>query len=175
MNDIATAIQRVKDALQRRPDMAVHEETGAIARWEGGVRFAALHPDGRRLATDMPTEIGGNGDEVTPGWLFRAGLASCSATTIALGAAAEGIELTTLEVELASRSDVRGLLRIADEQGREVGAGPCRFDMKVKIAARNATPERLRALVETYNRCAPVASVVERPTPVALDIEVVEA
>jgi uncharacterized OsmC-like protein len=58
----------------------------------------------------MPSEVGGSGDQVTPGWLFRAGLASCAATRIAMAAAAEGIELATLEVRASSRSDTRGLL-----------------------------------------------------------------
>jgi hypothetical protein len=35
--------------------------------------------------------------DVTPGWLFRAGFASCAATCIAMGAAAQGIELASLE------------------------------------------------------------------------------
>jgi len=56
----------------------------ATARWERGTRVVASHANGAQMATDMPNELGGTGDGVTPGWLFRAGLASCAATSIAL-------------------------------------------------------------------------------------------
>ena len=65
---------------------------------------------GSDIAKDMPVELGGSGDQVTPGWLFRAGVASCAATSITLAARGEGIELTALEVEVGSRSNARGLL-----------------------------------------------------------------
>ena len=87
MEDVAAAIRRVRTALARRPDLGLQDDSPATARWERGVRIVACHANGKQLQTDMPTEIGGTGDQVTPGWLFRAGLASCSATSIALGAA----------------------------------------------------------------------------------------
>ena len=38
--------------------------------------YATSGPGGATLLTDMPPELGGSGDQVTPGWLMRAGLAS---------------------------------------------------------------------------------------------------
>ena len=64
---------------------------------------------GGQFCTDMPAELGGAGDQVTPGWLFRAGMAACATTSIVLMAAADGIELAALEVRVDSHSDVRGL------------------------------------------------------------------
>jgi uncharacterized OsmC-like protein len=124
------------------------------------------------MLTDMPTELGGSGNEVTPGWLFRAGLASCLATCIAMGAATEGIELTTLEVLAASRSDLRGLLGIADNAGARVGAGPNEIQLRVRISAAGASAERLRLLVEESNRCSPVSAAARDAVPVDLRIEV---
>lgn len=172
MNDVAAAIQRARKALSRRPDLGEHEDTSATARWEQGVRVVSTHPNGAKVLTDMPAEVGGTGDQVTPGWLFRAGLASCSATTIAIAAAAEGIELTALEVKVTSRTDSRGFLGMSDERGAPVFAGPAQMWMHVKIAASNATPERLRALVESGNGCAPVATAVKNVTPLTLHLEV---
>ena len=74
--------------------MGMHDDAPATARWRGGTRVVTSHANGIEIPTDMPGELGGSGDRVTPGWLFRAGLASCAATRIAMGAAAEGIELT---------------------------------------------------------------------------------
>src|ERR1700722_2373805 len=103
--DIAAAVQRVESVLKRRPSAGLHDDAPATARWQSGTRVAASHANGTQMLTDMPTELGGGGAHVTPGWLHRAGLASCCATSIAIGAAALEIELTLLEVCAASRSD----------------------------------------------------------------------
>lgn len=91
--DIAKALQRVESVLRRRPDSGLNDDAPATARWDGGTRMVANHPSGKQVLTDMPAEIGGSGDQVTPGWLFRAALASCTATRIAMAAAAQGIAL----------------------------------------------------------------------------------
>jgi uncharacterized OsmC-like protein len=170
--EIAAALQRVEAVFVRRPGMGMHEDAPATARWEGGTRVVASHADGTQMATDMPVELGGTGDKVTPGWLFRAGLASCAATSIALAAAAKGIELATLEVRATSRSDARGLLGMADPTGAPVPAGPCDVRLHVRIAAEGVAPSRLRALVEDGYRCSPIPNAVISAVPVDLRIDV---
>jgi uncharacterized OsmC-like protein len=169
---IAASMQRVETVLQRRPDMGLHDDAPATARWQHGTRVVASHANGTQMATDMPAELGGTGDQVTPGWLFRAGLASCAATTIAMAAAAEGIELATLEVRASSRSDTRGLLGMANAEGAPVSAGPQDVQLHVRIAARGIEPARLRALVEDSYRCSPIPSAVVSAVPVDLRIDV---
>jgi len=90
--DIAAAVQRVESVLQRRPATGIHDDAPATARLQSGLRVIASHANGTQMPTDMPSELGGSGDRITPGWLFRAGLASCLTTRIAMGAAAEGID-----------------------------------------------------------------------------------
>ncbi|HEX3847588.1 MAG TPA: OsmC family protein [Steroidobacteraceae bacterium] len=172
MPDIAVALERVTTALQRRPDMGIHEDAAAIARWAGGTRVTALHPNGHSVSTDMPCELGGEGRSVTPGWLLRAGFASCTATCIGMAAATEGIELGSLEVQARSRSDTRGLLGIADAGGHEVGAGPRDVQMIVRISAPGVSAARLRALVESSYRRSPMVRAVEDANPVSLEITV---
>jgi uncharacterized OsmC-like protein len=152
-HDIAIAMQRAKRVLQRHPEMS-------------------SHANGIRLSTDMPGELGGSGDQITPGWLFRAGLASCFATCIAMGAADEGIELTTLEVLATSRSDSRGLLGVRDANGEAVFAGPSEVRLHVRIGAHNATAERLKALVKSSQPCSPIPNAVQCATPVAFHIDI---
>jgi uncharacterized OsmC-like protein len=120
----------------------------------------------------MPTELGGTGDQVTPGCLMRAGLAACTATRIAMGAAAAGIELTRLELRASSRSDTRGLLGMAESDGSPVSAGPQDVQLHVTIAAHGVPAEKLRALVEESHRCSPVPCAIQEETPVGLHIEV---
>jgi uncharacterized OsmC-like protein len=174
LEKLSAAIHRAQTVLRRRPDMGVHDDSPVTSRWQGGTRVVSRHENGTEIASDMPSELGGSGDHVTPGWLFRAGLASCAATSIAMTAAAEAIELTTLEVRVTSRSDARGLLNMTDERGALIYAGPSDLQLHVRISASNATPERLRALVEAACRCSPIPNVVQNAAPLELQIEVAD-
>ncbi len=172
IEDIAAAVQRVQSVLARRPATGIHDDAPATALLQNGLRVVACHANGTQMPTDMPTELGGSGNEVTPGWLFRAGLASCLATRIAMGAAAEGIAVTALEVLATSRSDLRGLFGMADSTGAPVGAGPNEIQLRVRISAAGVSAERLRLLVEDCNRCSPVSAAARDAVPVDLRIEV---
>jgi uncharacterized OsmC-like protein len=170
--DIAAAMERAEKVFRRRPEMGLHDDAPATARWEHGTRVVASHANGTQMSTDMPIELGGTGDKVTPGWLFRAGLASCAATCIVMAAAAKGIELASLEVLASSRSDARGLLGMADGEGRLVHAAPRDLQLHVRISAAGVAAERLRAIVEEGCRCSPVPNAVQNALPVSLRIDV---
>jgi len=169
--EIAAAMQRVESVLKRRPEVGLHDDAPAIARWESGARVVSSHANGTQLLTDMPTELGGSGEQVTPGWLVRAGLASCLATRIVMGAAAAGFELAMLEVLSSSRSDARGLLGMPEPSGTPVCAGPRDMQVLVRIAAPGVSPERLRILIEESNRCSPVSAALRDAVPITLSIE----
>ena len=171
-SDLATAMQRAARALQRRPATGIHDDAPATAHWQAGTRVVASHANGTQVLTDMPGELGGGGDQVTPGWLFRASLASCLATRIAMGAAAEGIELGRLEVLASSRSDTRGLLGMTDAAGAPVSAEPSDVQLRVCIAAPGVPPQRLRTLVEDSHRHSPIPAAVEHAVPVDLRIDI---
>ena len=175
LQKIATALQRVEAVLQRRPEHGLHDDAPATARWEGGARVTSSHANGTQVSSDMPSELGGTGDHVTPGWLFRAGLASCAATSIAMAAAAAGIELASLEVRASSRSDTRGLLGMADGEGRPVYAGPHDVELSVRISAPGVAPERLRSLVEDGVHRSPIPNAVQNATALPLHIDIAAA
>jgi len=175
IEDIAAAMQRVESVLRRRPATAIHDDSPATAQWQTGLRVVARDANGAQLVTDMPSELVGSGEHVTPGWLFRAGLASCLATRIAMGAATAGIKLTLLEVSASSRSDVRGLFGMADVSGTPVGAGPREVQLLVKISAPGVSTEKLQTLVEDSSRCSPISAAARDVVPVALRIEVGDA
>jgi uncharacterized OsmC-like protein len=173
--DLTGALRRAEAVLQRRPSAGLHDDAGAAVRWEGGTRMTACHGDGHVVVTDLPGELGGAGGAVSPGWMVRAGLAACTATAIVMTAALEGIELTALEVSAGSRSDLRGLLGVPDADGGLVPPGPQDLFMKVTLAAPGVSAERLRALVETSQRRAPMTDALEQPQAIALHIEIAEA
>jgi organic hydroperoxide reductase OsmC/OhrA len=169
--NVAAAMLRVQTVLQRKPQTGIHDDAPATARWHGDLRVVASHANGTQIATDMPKELGGTGDQVTPGWLFRAGLASCFATCIAMHAAAQGIALGVLEVHASSRSDLRGLFGMAAADGTPVGAGPIETHLAVRVGAPGVAAERLTGLVEQSYRCSPISAALRDAVPVSLAIE----
>ncbi|HTT09634.1 MAG TPA: OsmC family protein [Burkholderiaceae bacterium] len=171
-NELAAALQRAETVFRRRPETGLHDDLQATSRWEGGTRVVASHANGTQITSDMPCELGGTGDRITPGWLFRAGLASCSATAIAMTAAAQGIDLASLEVRVGSRSDARGLLGMNGVDGEPVCAGPRDYEVRVGIAAHGASPERLRALVDEGLRRSPMQQALKTAMPIALVVHV---
>jgi len=155
--------------------MGMHDDAPATARWHGGMRVVSSHANGTQVQTDMPTELGGTGDQVSPGWLFRAGFASCVATTIAMHAASEGIELKELELSARSRSDTRGLLGMSDTDGTPVSAGPRDVQLHVRIAADGVSADKLRSLVERSQAGSAMSVAIKDAVPIALVIEVASA
>jgi len=169
---VRAALQRVETVLRRRPDMGLHDDAPATVRWSAGTRVVARHANGTEIPTDMSAELGGSGALVTPGWLFRAGLASCAATCIAMKAAALRVELSSLEVQATSRSDVRGFLALQDADGRDVAAGPMDVALAVRIGAHGIDPTDLCALVDAALATSPIPVAVRSATPLALSITI---
>jgi len=170
--EISAALQRAQSVLLRRPSAGLHEDAPATARWSGGTRMVAHHPNGAQVQTDMPIELGGTGDQVSPGWLMRAGFASCTATLIAMVAAERGMALESVDVTTSSQSDTRGLLGMSDADGTPVPAGPGHMQTVVRVSVRNASAEDARALVDEAYRRSPIACAVQGAVPVALRVDV---
>ena len=170
--DIAAALERVEAVFERRPESALHDDPPGTVRWEGGLRAVASHANGKQVCTDMPAELGGTGDQVSPGWLLRAGVAACATTSIAMVAAREGITLASLEVQAGSRSDSRGMLGMADAEGEPVFPGPLGMDIQVRISAPGVSAERLRALVERGHGSAPMSAALRSAIPMTLAIDI---
>jgi uncharacterized OsmC-like protein len=172
IEDIAAGMKRVESVLRQRPQVSLHDDAPATAKWEGGLRIVSSHKNGHSMPTDMSVQFGGTGDQVSPGWLFRAGLASCAATCIVMAAAAEGIELTSLEVKATSRSDARGMLGIEGADGEPIFPGPRDVALHVRVAAPGVAEDRLRQLIEKSQRCSPIPRAVEQGQPVTLHVEI---
>ena len=169
---ISKAVERVRDLLTRRPEAGIHIDEPAIARWESGLRVVCAHANGTRISTDLPAQLGGTGDQVTPGWLLRSGLASCLATRIAIEAVVAGIVLSRLEVAAESTSDARGPLGMRTAAGDRITPGPSEVRLHVRIGAPGVARERLQAMVEKSHRCSPVSAAVASPVPIIVSTEI---
>lgn len=158
--EIAAAIERTREAFRRRPEAAMHEDAPAVARWTGGVQVRTSHPEGHQVCTDMPTALGGSGDHPTAGWMLRAALANCLATTIVMAAAVRGIVLDRVEVRASSQSDARGLLGVPAPDGMRVDPGPRDLQLQVHVAAAGVPADTLRALVQEADALSAVSAAV---------------
>jgi uncharacterized OsmC-like protein len=163
---ISTALQRVEKTFAQKPGLALQADAEARASLSGGLSLEVRHPAGHLVRTDMPSVLGGGGQEVAPGWLMRAGLASCTATVIAMRAERLGIKLTRLHVTASSHSDARGLLGLDPS----VPAGPLDIALHVDVAAENADDARLADIVAWAQEHSPIGSALRRPIEVELTV-----
>lgn len=163
MQAVADALARLEKVLRRKPEAGLSDDAPASARWAGPdnpLRVACRHPAGHEVLTDMPVELAGKGDQPTPGWLYRAGMAACATTSIALLAAAEGVELTSLQVDATSASDARGLVGLRDERDVEISPAPRAQALRVRIAAAGTPHAQLQALVQRALQRSPIPRAV---------------
>jgi uncharacterized OsmC-like protein len=167
---IRESIDKAIGYLTQHPEEARYTDSVATARLEGGLRVRVVGPNSEELTTDMPSSVGGTASAPSPGWLFRAALASCVATLIAMRAALQGIELSRLEVVVDSESDDRGILGI-DEK---VPAGPLGIRVRVRIASPNASKAQLGQIAEWGLQHCPVADAARRTVETNLEVEIVQ-
>lgn len=92
------------------------------------------------------------------------GLAGCVTTTFVYYAAANGVQIESLESTLEGDIDLRGLLGVAPVNA---GYQNIRITMKVKSNAPDAKLEELAVLAQ---RRSPVFNSVSKPVPVSVTI-----
>ena len=165
MESIRQAVEAVTERLDRDPQAGVGPDTTAVAVREHGLRFRVTGPNGE-VFSDMAESVGGGASAPTPGWLMRAALASCDASTVVIEAARAGIELTGLTVTVESESDSRGALGV----DASVPPGPLAVRVRIELAAAGASAEDLRALAERVEARSVVGDALTRPVPVATEV-----
>jgi uncharacterized OsmC-like protein len=164
---IAEAIQRASTYLTEHPDEARYRDSAARAHLSSGLVVDVTGPTGESLRTDMPTGIGGTATAPSPGWFFRAAEASCIAALVGIRAAALGIELASVDVEVDSESDDRGILGLADDT---VPAGALSVRAVIAIDAPAASRGEIDALAAWAVDHCPVMDSVRRAVPIEIDV-----
>jgi uncharacterized OsmC-like protein len=117
-NALADAIRGATEYLAVHPEEAKYTDSEAVATLRDALRVVVRDPSGRTVETDMPTGVGGADTAPSPGWLFRAALAACDATLIAMRAAALGVALHRVEVSIDSESNDYGILGLDESVSR---------------------------------------------------------
>jgi uncharacterized OsmC-like protein len=167
MADVGESIENAVRYLSEHPNEARYTDSFARATLREALRVEVEGPDGLRLVTDMPAGIGGREEEPSPGWLYRAAIASCVASTIGMEAAREGVALRSLQVEVDSESDDRGILGM-DES---VPAAQLSTGVRVRAAADRVEEGRLRELLDRGAGRCPSLDATRRAVDVSLEIE----
>jgi uncharacterized OsmC-like protein len=152
--------------LTEHPEEARYTDSVARAVLVEGLRVKVEGPAGETVATDMPASVGGTNSAPSPGWLFRAALASCEATLIAMRAAQQGIEVRRLEVSVDSESDDRGILGIDPN----VPSGPLAIAVRV-VARTGDGVDRLAEVIEWGHTHCPVQDLAGRAVSVSLEMD----
>ena len=163
---IADAVQRASAYLTEHPDEARYRDSVATARIDGGLVAIVTGPTGERIATDMPAGIGGTATAPSPGWLLRAATASCVASLIAIRAASTGVSVGTIEVEVDSESDDRGILGLDPA----IVAGALSVRVAVRLDGSALDEASRRALVEWAVAHCPVTDTLGRAVPLEVEL-----
>jgi uncharacterized OsmC-like protein len=166
---IREAQEKFANTIAQDSAKARVKNSPATASLDNGLKIRVTGPRGEAIETDMPAALGGTGSAANPGWLLRAGLASCTATVIAMRAAKLGVALDTLEVSVESESDNRGMLGL-DET---VSAGLAGLRTHVRIGAAGADGTQLQEIVRWADAHSPVACTLREAGEGRLDVEVV--
>jgi uncharacterized OsmC-like protein len=165
VESIRSALETASEHLTEHPEAAVATDAAATAVLEEGLRCRVTGPKGD-VMTDMAKSVGGGATAPSPGWLLRAGLASCDASAIAMEAARRGVALTHLAVTVESESDSRGLLGVDDS----VHPGPLAVRVRIQLAASNATEGQLREIVQRAESRSPVGDAVARAVSMTTEV-----
>ena len=163
---ISDAVAKASAYLAEHPDEARYRDSFARARVELGLVVTVTGPGGESLTTDMPAGIGGTAIAPSPGWFLRAAAASCVASLIAIRAAATGVTVGSVEVEVDSESDDRGILGL-DEA---IPAGALSTKVVVSIDAPGVDRVDLEALAAWAVAHCPVTDTIAREVPLALEV-----
>ena len=115
---------------------------------------------------DQPHSFGGTNQGPKPSEVLLASLAACQEVTWRLYAAANGVPLTSIRVELEAIQDLRGFLSVNDN----ISAGFEKITGTVKIESP-ASEDKINNLKHIVDSHCPVLDDLRRPVSVKLNVE----
>jgi uncharacterized OsmC-like protein len=165
MERIRDAMLRVRELLRIKPERGRRVVTSHV-RLDEQLRCTVV--DGAwTLPVDMSTNTGGDGSAPDPGVYARAALGACVAIAYRMWAAADGLALESVDVEVQADNDAAGLFGVTD-------AAP--GYRAVRLVARittSADPAALARALDAAESHSPYLSMFRRPVPVTVQREVV--
>jgi uncharacterized OsmC-like protein len=163
---IADAVSRASAYLTEHPNEATYRDSHARAHLATGLLVEVTGPTGERLTTDMPAAIGGTATAPSPGWFLRGATASCVASLVAIRAASTGVVLRSVDVEVDSESDDRGILGLDPS----IPAGALSTKVVISIDAPGLERPALEALAAWAVEHCPVSETISRAVPLTIEV-----
>ena len=110
--------------------------------YDGGLRCSATHgPSGTKILTDAPVDNMGKGESFSPTDLVATALGTCIATTMAIVADREGIDLSGMTVDVIKEMQTKPSRRIGQLATRIVIKTSLTPEQRVKLEhAAHACP-----------------------------------
>lgn len=159
------------EAVKDNPKLAalkfsVHSE------WKGGLKAehfggqysvgftSARHKQRRTVVTDEPPEILGTDAGVSPAEMTLAALASCLMVGYSANAAALGIDLKEISLDLTGEGDLQGFMNLG-----QVRPGLSRISVSVNIKA-DAPQSKIQELHDYVNAHSPIWDTLANPVTV---------
>ena len=163
------------EAIQGQPDLA-RVQFRATNRWLGGgrsrTRIKEFHHAGQEdtsrtepftLEGDEPPVLLGENSAPNAVEAVLHALASCLAVGFVYNAAAEGIEVRSLEFDLEGDLDLHGFLGLSPDV--RPGYEEVRLTYRVDC---DASPEKVDELCAHVQRTSPVLDILRKPVPVTV-------
>lgn len=155
-------VNALKAAMQEEP-AAGRKTLSAITSWNGGAHSTTIVRN-FAIPADEPATLGGTERGASPTELVLTGLSACIAIGIAYSAAEDGIEIDSIEIDVAGDLDLAGFLEIG-----EARPGLEEIRLTVRVDA-DAPREKIEELVDHGYRRSPVAASLEGRVPVRVCI-----
>jgi uncharacterized OsmC-like protein len=150
------AVGRFARQLLADPDATASSWT-ARTEWAGAFRSSNHAREHGPIVSDEPALLAGGDSAPNPVEYVLAALGSCLAVGYAASAAARGIELRSLEIQLAGTIDLRVFLGVAEGH-----AGYQHIELTTRVDS-DADEAQLQELHEHVVRTSPVGNTIEQP------------
>lgn len=157
--------ERNKKAVAARP--AVGRRTNTTTCRIDAERLAGeLTGDGWSVRVDASKQEGGDEREPSPGFYQRGSVAACLAMDVVIRAAAHGIPVGNVEVEVQADIDAQGEFGLAD-------ITPGYTALRYIVTIESSAPEdEVMRLVDEVDRISHMLSVVRDPVPVSHEVRI---
>ena len=155
MSTIATAIERLEAAVDRRSDFGVGTSRSVTTSTDG--LHCTTHEGSWAITSDLPAALGGTGSAPNPSVMLRAALGSCMAMSYRLRAAKHGVELISIRVTVEADSEIAGMLSC--DAPAPPGFTEIRYHVEIESPA---TPDEVNRVIDEGDRLSPLLDVFTR-------------
>lgn len=163
-NDVdLSVIGQLAETIQSDPENG-RTKWHARTEWTGGFKSATYARDHAPILTDEPELLAGTNTAPNPVELVLAALGSCLTVGYTAAAAAQGIALRSLEIEVSGNLDLRVFLGLAEGH-----AGYSAIEVITHIDS-DADEPTLKALHDAVIVTSPVGHTLEHPVEVRAQV-----